>query len=75
MDRDQFEDLMLTDQKIFACYARLFMDLAGTAQQGFLDWCWEKWLEGTQPSPYPGGFGIDFYSDRVGAAVSREIRA
>ena len=53
MEKGQFEDLVLTDPKTFARYARLFMDLEGIAQQGFLDWCWEKWLEGTQPSPIP----------------------
>ena len=74
MNRGQFEDLMLTDPKFFDRYARLFMDSAGTAQQGFLDWCWEKWLEGTEPSPHSSGFGIDSCSDTVGAAVFREIR-
>lgn len=74
MDRGQFEDLMLTDPKIFASYARLFIDLAGTAQLGFLDWCWEKWLEGTQPSPHSTGFSIESYAGSVGAAGFKEIR-
>jgi hypothetical protein len=51
MDREQFEDLMLTDQKTFANYAGLFMDLKGTQVQGFLDWCWEKYLDEARPTP------------------------
>jgi hypothetical protein len=45
------------DQKSFAGYIRLFMDLKGTQVQSFLDWCWEKYLEGAQPSPNSTGFG------------------
>lgn len=51
MNREQFEDLMLTDQKTFAGYARLFMDLKGTQLQGFLDWCWEKYHDGHSQGP------------------------
>ena len=57
MDRKQFEDWMLTDQKSFAGYARLFMNLEGLQSQSFLDWCWKKYLEGVQPSPNSTGYG------------------
>jgi hypothetical protein len=57
MNRKQFEDLMLVDQKYFAGYARLFMDLKGTQVESFLDWCWEKYLEGVRPSPNSTGYG------------------
>ena len=51
MNREQFEQLMLNDQKTFANYARLFMDLTETWPKGFLDWCWERYLEKTSPNP------------------------
>ena len=57
MERERFVDLMLTDQKSFAGYARLFMDLKSSQVQGFLDWCWEKYMEGDQPSPNSTGYG------------------
>jgi|APFre7841882630_1041343.scaffolds.fasta_scaffold09234_2 hypothetical protein len=57
MDREQFEALMLIDQKTFAGYARLFMDLKGTQLQGFFDWCWKKYLDGAQSSPNSTGYG------------------
>jgi hypothetical protein len=60
MDREQFEDLMLSDQKTFAGYARLFMYLKGRQLQGFLDWCWEKYLDGAQPNANSTGFSVDF---------------
>jgi len=66
MDRKQFEDLMLIDQKSFSGYARSFMDLKGTQVQSFLDWCWENYLEGAPPSPNSTGFGVDFYSESAG---------
>jgi hypothetical protein len=50
MDREQFMDLMLTDQKIFARYARLFMDLGRIRTQGFLDWAWERYRDGARSS-------------------------
>jgi hypothetical protein len=62
MERVQFEDLMMADQKFFARYAALFMESKGAQSQSFLDWCWEKYLDGTQPSPNSTGFGVDFYS-------------
>jgi len=60
MEKEHFADWMLTDQKAFAGYARLFMDSmdsTGAQLQGFLDWCWEKYLEGVQPSSISNGFG------------------
>jgi hypothetical protein len=60
MEREQFEDLMLSDQKVFAGYARLFMILKITKFKGFLDWCWEKYQEGVQPSSVPDISGFDF---------------
>ena len=57
MEKERFVDLMLTDQKTFADYARLFMELKTSQLQGFLGWCWEKYLEGTQPSPNSTGYG------------------
>jgi hypothetical protein len=60
MDREQFEDLMLTDQKTFAGYAGLFMYLKGMQLQGFLDWCWEKYLDSAQPNTYSTVFSVDF---------------
>jgi hypothetical protein len=72
MDREQFEDLMLIDQKTFAGYARLFMDLKGIQSQGFFDWCWEQYLAGAQPSPNFTGLAVDFYSDREGTTCFPE---
>jgi hypothetical protein len=57
MNREQFEDLMLFDQKSFAGYARLFMNLKGTPLESFLDWCWEKYLGRAQPTPNSTGYG------------------
>lgn len=57
MEKEHFADWMLTDQKAFAGYARLFMELKGTQVKSFLDWCWEKYLEGVQPSSISTGFG------------------
>jgi hypothetical protein len=74
MDREQFEELMLSDQKIFAGYAKLFMILKITKIQGFLDWCWEKYQEGIQPSSAFDGLGDDCYSTGAGSMVSPEIR-
>jgi hypothetical protein len=56
MDRKQFEDWMLVDQKSFAGYARLFMNSEGAQSQSFLDWCWKKYREGVQPSPNSTGY-------------------
>ncbi len=72
MNRSQFEDLMLTDEKFFAHYARLFMESRDALGQSLTDWCWRRYLDGEQPSPVSTGFGIDFYSD--GATVFQEIR-
>jgi hypothetical protein len=74
MDREHFVDLMLSDQKTFADYAGLFMDSKGAQSQSFFDWCWEKYLDETQPSPNPTGLGIDFYADSVGSTVFQGIR-
>ena len=57
MEKEHFKDLMLTDQKAFAGYAKLFMDSTGAQLLGFLDWCWEKYLEGAQPSPNSTSYG------------------
>ena len=59
MDREQFMDLMLTDQKVFARYARLFMDSEGIRSQGFLDWCWENYRDGGRSSPDSTGIRPD----------------
>ena len=56
MEKEHFKDLMLTDQKAFAGYARLFMNLKGAQSQSFLDWCWKKYREGVQPSPNSTGY-------------------
>ena len=74
MDREHFVDLMLSDQKTFASYAGLFIDSKGAQSQSFLEWCWEKYLDGTQPNPNSTGFGVDFYADSVGSAVFQGIR-
>jgi hypothetical protein len=52
MDREGFENLILTNKNIFARYARLFMDDGGTPFQGFMDWCWEKYQHEVQPIPH-----------------------
>jgi hypothetical protein len=74
MDREHFVDLMLSDQKTFSSYAGLFMDSKGAQSQSFLDWCWEKYLDGTQPGPNSTGFGIDFYTGRAGSTVFQGIQ-
>ena len=72
MEREQFEDLMMADQKLFARYAELFMDSKGAQSQSFLDWCWEKYAGGDTAGPNSAGFGVDFYSYGSDANVSRE---
>ncbi len=72
MNRDQFEDLILTDEKLFAHYARLFMDSKDAQGQSLIDWCWRRYLDGERAILDSTGFGIDFYSD--GATVFQEIR-
>ena len=61
MDREQFVELLLTDQKIFAGYAKLFMTLKNTKAQGFLEWCWEKYQDGIMPISISGGLGGDIF--------------
>ena len=67
MNREKFEDLMLTDQETFESYAKQFMDIQGTQLQGFLDWCWVKYLDGSQPSPHSTGLVLTFI--RTGLAL------
>jgi hypothetical protein len=62
MDREHFENLMLPEKKIFSGYAGVFMDSKDSQAQGFLDWCWRKYLEGEQPSPDSTELDVDFYS-------------
>lgn len=63
---------MLTDQKTFASYARLFMYLKGTQFQGFLDFCWEKYLKGAQSSlKWPDQAGLRFPDRDLSVAAHR----
>ena len=60
MDRDQFEDLMLGDQRTFSRFAKIFMDSKDTHLKSFLDWCWEKYLDGIQPNSNSMGQRLDW---------------
>jgi hypothetical protein len=59
MDKDQFEDLMLGDQRTFTRFANIFMNAKDTQLQSFLDWCWEKYLDGVQTNPRSTGQRTD----------------
>ena len=60
MERDQFEDLMLTDQKIFAGYAGLFMDLAGHSHRAFWIGVGKNIWRGHSQAPIPPALGSTF---------------
>jgi hypothetical protein len=59
MDKDQFEDLMLGDQRTFTRFAKIFMDAKDIQLMTFLDWCWEKYLDGVQANPRSTGQRTD----------------
>jgi hypothetical protein len=67
MDREYFEDLIISDEHMFAGYAKLFLGSGGSTGKGFLEWCWEHFQ--AEPSSSPTTFFrlarlLGFFLDR-----------